>query len=63
MHGPVNAVDTATLTMRVRNLFILVFVARDCLRVKSWPDAVIRVYDPAGNVIEVHEHKGALKEW
>jgi len=49
--------------MRVRNLFILVFVARDCLRVKSWPDAVIRVYDPAGNVIEVHEHKGALKEW
>ncbi len=49
--------------MRVRNLFILVFVARDCLRVKSWPDAVIRVYDAAGNVIETHEHAGQFKEW
>ncbi len=26
-------------------------------------DAVIRVYDAAGNVIETHEHKGDLKEW
>jgi len=26
-------------------------------------DAVIRVYDHAGNVIETHEHKGELKEW
>jgi hypothetical protein len=26
-------------------------------------DAVIRVYDPAGNVIETHEHKGDFKEW
>ncbi len=26
-------------------------------------DAVIRVYDVAGNVIEMHEHKGAFKEW
>jgi hypothetical protein len=25
-------------------------------------DAVIRVYDAAGNVIETHEHAGALKE-
>jgi len=25
-------------------------------------DAVIRVYDAAGNVIETHEHKGELKE-
>ena len=25
-------------------------------------DAVIRVYDAAGNVIETHEHKGAFKE-
>ena len=25
-------------------------------------DAVIRVYDDAGNVIETHEHKGELKE-
>jgi len=49
--------------MRVRNLFILVFVARDCLSVKSWPDAVIRVYDAAGNVIETHEHAGQFKEW
>ena len=25
-------------------------------------DAVIRVYDTAGNVIETHEHKGEFKE-
>jgi hypothetical protein len=25
-------------------------------------DAVIRVYDEAGNVIETHEHAGAFKE-
>ena len=26
-------------------------------------DAVVRVYDDAGNVIETHEHKGEFKEW
>ena len=26
-------------------------------------DAVIRVYDSAGNVIETHEHAGDFKEW
>jgi hypothetical protein len=26
-------------------------------------DAVIRVYDATGNVIETHEHAGAFKEW
>jgi hypothetical protein len=26
-------------------------------------DAVIRVYDDAGNVIETHEHKGDFKDW
>ena len=26
-------------------------------------DAVIRVYDEAGNVIETQEHKGNFKEW
>jgi hypothetical protein len=26
-------------------------------------DAVIRVYDGSGNVIEMHEHKGDFKEW
>jgi len=26
-------------------------------------DAVIRVYDAAGNVIATHEHKGDFKEW
>jgi hypothetical protein len=25
--------------------------------------AVIRVFDEAGNVIETHEHKGDFKEW
>jgi len=30
----------------------------------SWShDAVIRVYDQAGNVIETHEHAGDFKEW
>ena len=26
-------------------------------------DAVIRVYDEAGNVIDTHEHTGDFKEW
>jgi hypothetical protein len=26
-------------------------------------DAVIRVYDGTGNVIETHEHAGDFKEW
>jgi hypothetical protein len=26
-------------------------------------DAVVRVYDSAGNVIETHEHRGDFKEW
>ena len=26
-------------------------------------DALIRVYDDAGNVIETHEYKGDFKEW
>jgi hypothetical protein len=26
-------------------------------------DAVIRVYDEAGNVIGTHEHAGGFKEW
>jgi hypothetical protein len=26
-------------------------------------DAMIRVYDEAGNVIETHEHTGDFKEW
>jgi len=26
-------------------------------------DAVIHVYDVAGNVIETHEHAGDFKEW
>jgi hypothetical protein len=26
-------------------------------------DAVIRVYDDAGNMVETHEHTGDFKEW
>jgi hypothetical protein len=26
-------------------------------------DAVIRVYDGAGNMVETHEHKGHFKDW
>jgi hypothetical protein len=29
----------------------------------SVDDAVIRVYDAAGNVIETHEYAGEFKEW
>ena len=42
-------------------------------RIKSFPfyakffsrshDALIHVYDEAGNVIETHEHAGEFKEW
>ncbi len=32
------------------------------LRVRSH-DAVIRVYDDAGNLIETHEHAGDFKDW
>jgi len=35
---------------------------RSATRIESC-DAVIRVYDEAGNVIETHEHKGEVKEW
>ena len=29
-----------------------------------WPDdAVIRVYDEAGNVIQANEHRGDFREW
>ncbi len=30
---------------------------------KTNREAVIRVYDEAGNVIETHEHAGDFKEW
>jgi hypothetical protein len=31
---------------------------------RMWPrTAVIRVYDDAGNVIEMHEHAGDFHEW
>ena len=30
---------------------------------KTNPDAVIRVYNDAGNVIETHKHAGDFKEW
>jgi hypothetical protein len=30
---------------------------------KKMFNAVIRVYDEAGNVIETHEHAGEFKEW
>jgi len=26
-------------------------------------DAVIRLYDAVGNVIETHEHRGRFKDW
>jgi hypothetical protein len=26
-------------------------------------DAVIRVFDEAGNIMEMHEHAGGFKEW
>jgi hypothetical protein len=47
-HGDANAVANA------------IGYAQHCSRSH---DAVIRVYDEAGNVIETHEHKGDFKEW
>jgi hypothetical protein len=38
-------------------------VVRRAKRNQQSHDAVIRVYDEAGNVIETHEHKGDFKEW
>jgi hypothetical protein len=35
---------------------------RSTIRIESC-DAVIRMCDEAGNVIETHGHKGDLKEW
>jgi hypothetical protein len=32
-------------------------------RLRFAHDAVIRVYDDAGNVIETHHHMGDFKEW
>jgi hypothetical protein len=40
---------------------------RERYRIRGAPqpitDAVIRVYDEAGNVIETHQHAGEFKEW
>jgi len=30
---------------------------------RAFCDAMIRVHDEAGNVIETHEHAGDFKEW
>ena len=32
------------------------------LKTERFSDAVIRVYDEAGNVIETHQHAGEFKE-
>jgi hypothetical protein len=37
-------------------------VVYGCFRSRSH-DALIRVYDEAGNVIETHERAGDFKEW
>jgi hypothetical protein len=49
---------------RQRNLFGL-FASPNALTASNFSrshHAVIRVYDQAGNVIEIHEHAGELKE-
>jgi hypothetical protein len=52
-----------------RNHFVVI-VAAPCITQSATAehfsrshDAVIRVYDAAGNVIETHEHTGHFKEW
>jgi len=37
--------------------------SRQLLTAGSCDDAVVRVYDEAGNVIQTHEHAGEFKEW
>jgi hypothetical protein len=36
---------------------------QSCTRRSRSHDAVIRVYDEVGNVVETHERKGEFKEW
>ena len=49
----------------IRQRLIYVSVKVGCSQSPPNPitDAVIRVYDEAGNVIETREHKGDFKEW
>ena len=44
--------------------YVLLNNRRECQETKSRSshNAVIRVYDDAGNVIESHEHKGEFRE-
>jgi hypothetical protein len=47
-----------------RPWYLEVSDAIECAKHRSRShDAVIRVYDDAGNVIERHEHSGDFKEW
>jgi hypothetical protein len=55
------------VTTRLRNAFRIASSsatsAVDYVKFRSWShDAVIRVYDEAGNVIETREHAGEFKE-
>jgi hypothetical protein len=54
--------------IKLPNGRVVVFIMRRVLKKSgqlgktNW-DAVISVYDNAGNVIETHEHTGDFKEW
>jgi hypothetical protein len=57
----INANGTVQEKLR-ESLAISVSNSRNAVFIRSH-DAVIRVYDGAGNVIETHEHAGDFKEW
>ncbi len=50
----ITGASTPSLSSRLRDM------AQDCAT--KLHDAVIRVYDDTGNVIETHEHAGEFKE-
>jgi hypothetical protein len=60
-HGWRNALNFSWI---VSDLFESCHQRRDIAKFFSRShDAVIRVYDEAGNVIETHEHADEFKEW
>jgi hypothetical protein len=63
-----DAVDRFEFADQLRDIAILDFnVTSNAINYAKFRsrshDAVIRVYDEAGNVIETHEHAGDFKEW
>jgi hypothetical protein len=60
----VTALVASKRTLADGRVAIAAYVASERIRTDGRShDAVIRVYDEAGNVIETHEHEGEFNEW